>query len=407
MQRYNMRSIIILGAGIMQIPAIKTAKELGLFVIAVDRDKNAVGFEYCDLALDIDTKDIDSLLRFAVNNKYKYNISGVFAAADNAVSAAAINEQLNLIGVNSFSARYSNNKSLSKQLWLKNNVPTPLAKEVKTIDEAKNAIDKIGLPCMVKAVDSSASRGTQKLERIEDLEAALYEAFMQSTTHTALIEEYVEGEEYSVETVIYNGKQYRFGIAKREYDMLPLPIETGHVNPAFLPKKTEEEMYEVVKNAALALKINNAPAKADMIIRKKDNKIMILEMAARLSGGFHSQYTTPLSSGMEPIKFVIQLTIGDIPDPDTYTPSKKRVSLCRAIFPKPGLVKKIEGVEEALKIKNVNQIFLTIKEGETISEYKNCAHRVCYVITSGDTYEQANYAFELAKKTIKIYTWSF
>lgn len=397
-----MKSIIILGAGIMQIPAIKIAKELDLFVIAVDKNKDAIGFGFADLPLPIDTKDAKTLVDFAIKNKDKYNIKGVFAAADNAISAAAINEKLGFVGVSSFSAVSSNNKWLSKQLWLENNVPTPFATEVKTIEEAKAAIDKIGLPCMVKAIDSSASRGTQKLIKLRDLEKALNEAFSQSSTHTALIEEYIEGEEYSVETVIYNDKQYRFGIAKREYDMLPLPIETGHVNPAFLDDDTANNMYEIVLKAANTLKINNAPAKADMIIRKKDSKIMILEMAARLSGGFHSQYTTPLSSGMNPIKFVMQLTIGEMPALETYYPKYKHVAICRAIFPPCGFVEKIEGVKEAKEIKGVNEIFLTIKEGDTISEYKNCANRICYIITSGENYEQANNAFILAKQTIKF-----
>ena len=397
-----MKSIIILGAGVMQARAIQTAKDLGLYVIATDRDRKAVGFEYADLKLVIDTKDIQSLVDFALNNKDIYNIKGVFAAADNAITAAAINEALGLIGVSSFSAKSSNNKWLSKQLWLKNNVPTPLAVEVKTIKDAKKAIKEIGLPCMVKAIDSSASRGTQKLESISNLEIALEEAFRYSSTHSTLIEEYVEGFEYSVETVMYNSKQYRFGIAKREYDLLPLPIETGHINPAVLDSKTQEEMYNIVYNAAAALKIDNAPAKADMIIRKKDSKIMILEMAARLSGGFHSQYTTPLSSGMDPIKFVMQLTIGEKPSIDTYMPKINKVALCRAIFPKPGYVEKIEGIEEALKIKGINKIFLTIKEGDTIEDYKHCAHRVCYVIASADNYQEADNAFRLAKNTINF-----
>ncbi len=400
---HNAKSIIILGAGIMQIPAIKIAKELGLFVIATDRDKNAVGAKFADLFLPIDTKDIASLLEFVNNNKDKYNIVGVFAAADNAISAAAINERFGFIGVSSFSAFSSNNKWNSKQLWLENNVPTPNAIEVKTLDEAKKAIDKIGLPCMVKAIDNSASRGTQKLDNIKYLESALEDAFNHSSTHTALIEEYVEGQEYSVETVMHNGKQYRFGIAKREYDMLPLPIETGHVNPAQLDDKTSEEMYDIVYKAAKALKIDNAPAKADMIIRKKDSKIMILEMAARLSGGFHSQYTTPLSSGMNPIKFVMQITINQTPTMDTYTPKYNRVALCRAIFPPIGIIEKIEGLEEALKIDGVNEIFVTLKEGDKIAPYKNCADRVCYVITSADNYNDANYAFNLAKQTIKFH----
>ncbi|OSS41183.1 hypothetical protein DESAMIL20_736 [Desulfurella amilsii] len=397
-----MRSIIILGAGIMQVPAILTAKDLGLYVIVVDRDEEAVGFRYADLKLAIDTKDKKTLVEFAVNNKNKYNIKGVFAAADNATTAAAINEALGLIGVSSFSAKSSNNKWLSKQLWLSNNIPTPHALEVRTLKEAKKAIEKVGLPCMVKAVDSSASRGTQKLESISNLEFALEEAFRYSSAQSALIEEYVEGFEYSVETVMFNSRQYRFGIAKREYDLLPLPIETGHVNPAVLDSKTEEEMYKIVYNAAVALKIDNAPAKADMIIRKSDSKIMILEMAARLSGGFHSQYTTPLSSGMNPIKFVMQLTISDEPSLDTYTAKMNKVALCRAIFPKPGYVEKIEGIEETLKIKGIHKIFLTIKEGDTIDDYRHCAHRVCYVIASLDNYQEADNAFKLAKNKISF-----
>lgn len=397
-----MKSIIILGAGIMQIPAIKIAKELDLFVIAADKNKNATGSDFADLPLPIDTKDAKTLVDFAIKNKDKYNIKGVFAAADNAISAAAINEKLGFVGVSLFSAVSSNNKWLSKELWLENNVPTPYATEVKTIEEAKAATDKIGLPCMVKAIDSSASRGTQKLIKLKDLEKALNEAFSQSTTHTALIEEYIEGEEYSVEMVIYDDKQYRFGIAKREYDMLPLPIETGHVNPAFLDDDTANNMYEIVLKAANTLKINNAPAKADMIMRKKDSKIMILEMAARLSGGFHSQYTTPLSSGMNPIKFVMQLTIGEAPALETYYPKYKHVAICRAIFPPCGFVEKIEGVKEAKEIKGVNEIFLTVKQGNTISEYKNCANRICYIITSGENYEQANNAFIHAKQTIRF-----
>jgi biotin carboxylase len=395
--------MIILGAGIMQIPAIKTAKELGLFVIAVDKNKDAIGFKYADLALPIDTKDIDNLVDFAVKNKQKFNISSVFAAADNAKSAAHINEALGLIGVSKFSAYNSNNKWLSKQLWLANNVPIPFGKKVKSYEEALSVIEKIGLPCMVKAIDSSASRGTQKLENLKDLEKALNDAFRFSSTKEAIIEQYIEGQEYSVETVVYNGKIYRFGIAKREYDMLPLPIETGHANPANIPKDIEEKMYIIVEKAALALKINNAPAKADIIVYKSGN-IMILEMASRLSGGFHSQYTTPLSSGMNPIKFVMQLTIGQEPSLETYTQKYNKTAICRAIFPKPGYIKKIEGIDEALRIKNVNYIFLTVKEGDFVPNYKTCADRVCYVIVSADTYKKANDAFEKAKQTIKIIT---
>lgn len=400
------RSILILGAGIMQIPAIKTAKKMGLNAIAVDKNERAPGFKYADLALNIDTMDIDSLSDFVFKYKDKYNIAGVFAAADNAISAASLNEKFGFLGVSKFSAYNSKNKWRCKKLWLKHKVPTPFAVEVKNLEDAKKAIEKIGLPCMIKAIDSSASRGTQKIETYIELEEALNEAFKYSSTNTALVEEFVDGEEYSVETVMYNDTQFRFGIAKREYEMLPLPIETGHINPATLDPTLEEEMYKVVKKAASILKIKNAPAKADMIVRKQDAKVMILEMAARLSGGFHSQYTTPISTGMNPIKFVMQITIGDRPTPDTYTKHFKRVSICRCIFPTPGIIERIDGLEKAKKIKGVHHIFLMVKEGDKIEQYKNCAHRVCYVIVSGNTYNEANSIFEKVKNTISIKTRS-
>lgn len=397
-----MESVIIVGAGIMQIPAILTAKDMGFHVVATDMNPKAEGFAYADQSVVLNTKDIQGHIKFAVENQKKLNIVGVFAGADVARTVAGITNALGLPGISEETALVSNNKWLMKQRWMKDGVPTPKAMEVKSFSEAKAAVAEIGLPCMVKAIDNAASRGTRKLEEMVDLEEAFEDACKNSTMGTAIIEEFVTGTEQSVETVAFEGKQYRFGIVDRHYDMLPLPIETGHTNPTRLPKEIQEEIYKVVKMASDSLGITWGPAKADMILTWKGP--MILEMPARLSGGFHSQYTTPLSSGMDPIRFVLSMATGRGLDIEAHKAKFDHVAVCKAIFPGPGRVVSISGVEEAENIPGVDKIFMIAKVGDVIRPYSNCADRVCYVIAHGKDFDEADHIFNSVNETVKIKT---
>ncbi len=403
MESNKMKSIIIVGAGIMQIPAIKTAKGMGLNVIATDRNPSAEGFMYADVPVIMDTKDVKGHVEFAIENKEKYNIVGAFAGSDVAVTVAGITNALNLPGIPMDVAIRSNNKSLMKKKWLGDNVPTPISKEVDGIKEAILVIDELnGFPLMVKAIDSAASRGSRKVENVKELSDAISAAKKISSTKTAIVEEFVNGEEQSVETIVYNGIHYHCGIADRHFGFDPYPIEVGHTNPSRLPSQVQEEIYDVVAKAAISLGINFGPAKADMILTSEGPKI--LEMPARLSGGFHSQYTTPLATGVDPIRAVLNLAIGNPIPIEDVTQKWNKVSVCKAIFPKPGQIVRINGIKKAKQLKGIEQIFLLVKEGDIISEYKNCAHRICYIISVGDTYEEANERFEAASQTISIET---
>jgi biotin carboxylase len=386
----------------MQIPAIKTAKEMGLFVIASDMNPHAAGFEFADFPLILDTKDIQGHVDFALSNKKKFNISGAFAGADVAVTVAAITNALNLPGIPYEVAVRSNNKWQMKQCWLKNKIPTPYAEEVTTLDEAKRALKKVKLPAMVKAIDNAASRGTRKIDSEDELEDALNEAKKYSSTGTALIEEFVEGPEQSIEYIVFEGKHYRFGIVDRHFGFKPYPIEIGHTNPTQLSTSEQESLYNLTKNAAESLGITFGPYKSDTILTSKGP--MILELPARLSGGFHSQYTTPLSIGMNPIKAALHIAVGKDFPKGSVEHTVNRVAVCKAIFPKPGKITSISGINEARKIPGVEHVFLMVAEGDEISPYKNCANRVCYIITTGLNFSIAESVWEKASNTIQIIT---
>lgn len=220
-----MKSVIIVSAGIMQIPAILKAKELGLHVICTDKNEDAVGFKYSDVGVVIDAKDIKGHLKFVQENKEKYNIRGAFAGSDVAVTVAAINEILEVDSISPTVAEKSNNKWKMKEQWLKDGVETPNSIHVKTIEEAENAVNEIGLPCMVKSVDNAASRGSQLIKTQLELNYAFTNACQHSRTGTALIEEYITGKEYSVEAIILHDEVHIVSIAERFLGFFPIILK--------------------------------------------------------------------------------------------------------------------------------------------------------------------------------------
>lgn len=399
-QLQRQEGIIIVSGGLMQIPAVLTAKKLGLFTIATDGNPHAAAFKHADLGVPIDTRDIAATVKFALENKERYNIKAAFAGADVPVEVANIAKALGLPGIPVEVAERSHSKALMKERWLRDGIPTPKAIEVGTLKEAQLALKEIGLPAMVKAIDNAASRGSKKIVSENELSGALENAKAASTTSRALIEQYITGTEQSVETIIWNGRHYHCGMADRQFGYHPYHIETAHVDPSELPEETQRRIYEVVDAAADSLGINFGPAKADMMLTDKGP--IIIEMPARLSGGFHSQYTTPLSTGRDPIRAVMEISLGRKLDESLITPSQSNVAVCSGIFPPPGRLKAVHGVDAARQIQGVEQILITKKPGDVIEPLIDNGKRVCWIITVGGSRQEAQNIFAQVKQTIRF-----
>jgi biotin carboxylase len=392
--------IVIVSAGLMQVPAIKSARELGLFVIASDRDPNAPGFEFCDHKVVLDSKDAAGHVEFARANRERFNIRGAFAGSDVAITVAAMTQALGLPGIPPEVAARSNNKAMMKERWLRDGIPTPFGAEATTLAEAAKILERVGFPAIVKAVDNAASRGSVKIESKEELPAAFEAAKAASRSGTAVVEQYVIGAEQSVESIVWQGRHYHVGMADRQFGYHPFHIETAHFDPSELPGDTQRRIYEVVDAAADSLGIDFGPAKADMILTRDGP--MILEMPARLSGGFHSQYTTPLSTGKSPIKAVLELAVGRPLNEAHLRPTRDRVAICSGIFPPPGLITAIHGVEAAKALPGVEEVFLTRKPGQRIEPYRDNGNRVCWVITTGADRREALANFKAAEALVRF-----
>jgi len=109
----------------------------------------------------------------------------------------------------------------------------------------------------------------------------------------------------------------------------------------------------------------------------------VMEMTARLSGGFHCQYTTPLACGTNNIRAAIRIALGEAPDMQDIIPQKKACAISKGVFPKPGVIKSIRGLEEARRVPGVAEIFVLRQVGERVGPYEHGADRPAYIIAAG------------------------
>ena len=398
-------TILIVCGGLLQVPAVEIAHGLGLKVVMTDANVGAAAMRLVDEPVALDTFDVPGHLRLVDQLKRRYNLRGVFAeGADVEVTVAAAAAHAGLPGIPVEAARNTKNKVRTRQALDHAGIPNPPWAEVKTLDQAQTAARRIGLPLMMKAVDNSASRGTSRVDDASGLAGALAAAKAASTTGTALLEGCFTGEEQSVEILFdEHSRVHRLNIVDRPFDRSgAYAIELGHVNPTALGPAEQDALFALAELAAAATGVRFGAFKADTIWTPDGPRI--IEVTARLSGGFDCQYTTPLSSGRSFIRAAMCLSVGRPIDPADLTPRWRRHAAAWVAFPDPGRVVQIGNVEDVLKLPGVAEVFLRVGSGDVIQPYRDCGARPAFVIAVGDTREQAISRAQAGAAALKIET---
>ena len=381
-------AIIIVTGGIFQIPAVEEARKLGLKTIVTDGKKNAVCSSLADEFYVIDIYDIPKHLELIKKIKTKYNIKGVFTEGSEAtITVAEVAKFLHLKGISPESAKKCKDKILTRQLLEKAKIPIPKWKEVKK-NTILNEARKIGFPIIIKSSNNSGSRGSTKLFNEKGLNSAYNLAKKNSSTGKVLIEEFLEGEEQSVEIFFDENQKCTFlNVVDRFFSNGKWSIELGHVNPTKICQKTELELFNLTKKSSHVMSVNFGVFKADTIITKSGPKI--LEVTPRLSGGFDSQKTTPISSGRNFIRAAMRLSLGLPIDKNDFIHKQKKFSAVWAVLPNPGKIKSVKGINEVKKMKGIKEIIILKNKNDKIPEIINNAQRPAYIISEAETYDQA------------------
>lgn len=300
------KKLLILGGGEMQVPVIEKCKSLGFYTIVTDMSEQAPGFRFADLSLIMDTNDTSATLNAAKENK----VDGILTTSDAPVNTVAyVCHELNLFGLSKKSAEISTNKVLQREILKENDFKTPGYKKIKDSNEINSKTWEMSFPVVVKPVDSSASRGVCKVSVFEELNEAVANALSFSKSGVVVIEEFIEGREYSIESLTQNGITYIIAITEKGVvGNSSYFVEERHIIPADLTQEKSIEIEQYVKQIMVLFNIDNSATHIEIKMTKTGP--VLIELGARLGGDFIASDLVPLATGVDMLENVILIALG-------------------------------------------------------------------------------------------------
>ncbi|HXL98819.1 MAG TPA: ATP-grasp domain-containing protein [Rhizomicrobium sp.] len=402
------KTILIVSGGIEAADAAKRAKEMGLYVVVSDRDPEAPGFAFADSCIIADVYGADETAAAADRfNRKICKIDGVICvAADAPQTTAAVAKRLNLPGLSPESARIACDKLAMKERFLAAGVAIPWFSPVATPQALQRMAIERGRDLVIKPVDSRGSRGVQRVAQVADLDKAFALAREHSPTQRVMVEQYLDGPQVSTESIVVNGRCFTPGFSDRNYEFLeryaPFFIENGGDLPSHLPADTQAKVREMVARAAQALGIVNGTVKGDIVVHNGEPHI--IELAARLSGGFFCTREIPLNTGVDFIGAAIKVALGESVTAEELEPKEFTPVIQRYAFPKPGRVTSVAGADEARRIPGIAEVVITAKPGDIIPPAGDKRPSGAMVLATGTSRENALAAANDALSHIRIVT---
>lgn len=308
-----MKKIVIIGAGEFQLPLIEKARSLNYETHVFAWEEGAIGKEIADYFYPISIVEKEEILKICK----EIDPDGVTSIGSD-LAVLTVNYVASNLGLTcnpEESVLITTNKYLMRNAFKENNIPIPNFIKVQNslnIDE----LSDFSFPIIVKPTDRSGSRGITKIEKIEDIESAIEIAIENSFEKSAIIEEYIDGNEYSCECISYQGKHTCLSFTKKFTTGNPHFIETGHIEPSDLSQEQINNFTKEIFKALDALKIENGASHCEFKVTP-NGKMMIVEIGARMGGDCIGSHLVELSTSQDYLKMVIEVSCGNPPTINT------------------------------------------------------------------------------------------
>lgn len=374
--------LFIVGASILQLPAIKTAKEMGLTVAVADISPKAVGIPYADVYYNVSTVDENGIYEAAKD----FGADGIMTLATDMPmrSVAYTCCRLGLCGIDYETAIRSTDKAEMIRAFDNAGLPVPYYALPENLDDAVNLGKKLGFPLVCKPVDNSGSRGVSLVCDPSELKDAVRYGAEYSPSGRVILEEYLVGSEVSVEVVVWQGEATVLAVTDKLTTGAPHFVETGHSQPSRLSFEDVSKVEKLAKDAVKAVGIAMGAAHVEIMVTKKGP--VLIELGARMGGDCITTHLVPLSTGINMIKANINIALGVRP---SVTPLFSRGAAIRYVLPERGIIRSIDGAQIAECMSGVKRVEIMKRAGDTVTAVRNSNDRLGFVITQGETVDQA------------------
>lgn len=313
-----MQKLAIIGASYLQEPLVLKAKEMGLYTFCFAWEDGAVCKDLVDEFFPISIVEKEEILKICQQE----HIDGICTIASDvaAPTVAYVAHKMGLVGNDHEAAVRANNKFAMRNAFMAADVPCPKFAMVKS-DEATKWLNGemakemgLELPLIIKPTDRSGSLGVTKVTSWDQFAFALTFALDKSFKKEAMVEEFIEGREISVEFISYHSKHYPLQITDKVTTEAPHFVELEHHQPSTLSPEMYKQIYEITDRALTALGLTNGASHSEYKITK-EGRIAVMEIGGRMGGDFIGSDLVRLSTGYDFVKGVIEVALGEFEEP--------------------------------------------------------------------------------------------
>lgn len=375
------KSVLVFGVGELQISIITRAKAMGLFVVGIDPFEDAVAKDYCDAFEVVGGQDFIGTIDVAK----KYKVSAIVTAATDKplVMMARVAEELHLLFFSVETAEWSTDKFQMKQRFLEGGVPCARGRLIHNSEEAQD----LYFPLICKPRDNSGSRGVKLCRDLIELDSCIKEALEVSKFDTVLVEEFIEGREFSIESLHYDGKSEVIQFTEKKTTEFPYNVELGHQQPANLTDDQRNQISDIISKIASCMHFENCPSHTELKINERG--IFVIETSPRLGGDYITSTLTPLSTGINLEDQLLHIALGE--PVDTTTGRVDKASAVCFFSLSEGKVKAIDSrINEVSKWPNVHSFHLKLKAGDTVNKITSSLNRYGQFIVTSDSREEVD-----------------
>lgn len=387
-----MKKIMILGAGIYQVPLIKRAKELGLYTIVVSIPGKYPGFDIADKVYYESTTNVETIYKIALQEE----IDGILTTGtDVAVKTIGyVCEQMGLKGISQRSAEYTTDKAKMKKRFVEGGVKTASFHTAYTVEDAIRITKKLGLPVMFKCVDKSGSRGIIKVESEKDIVSAFEFSLSYSNCNYIVIEKFLAGYEIGIDGYVSGDQRLIVPHAKIVHfnGMTKVPI--GHIFPIECSDQLYQDIMLQTNKAIDALQLDNCFFNVDAMIDGEE--CYIIEMGGR-TGATCIPELMSIYLGCDYYEKMIYNALGE-----EILFDKPKGKACAGQLIRSSKTGTIVSVELPTMEHNDGELMLDFDVDDKVNAFKVGPDRIGHIIVSGETVEEAFDKLIKLDKQVKI-----
>ena len=389
-----MKALVLCG-GLPQIALIKELKNRGITVILADMNEKVLAREYADIFYPVSVLDLDAVRKVAKDEQVDFIMT---VCADQVLQVVAqVAEELGLPWYIDFqTAENVSKKSYMKKIFAENGIPTAKYIIMALLEEDRLA--ELQYPMVVKPVDAYSSRGVKKVHNVQELREAFAVAVQVSRTKTAVVEEFVEGNEITVDVYVEEGRAHILCLS----DLYKIGEDGKFVInrsriPAAVSPKTEEDIRVIAQKIAEAFGLKNTPMLIQLIT--DGEKLSVVEFCARTGGGIKFRMIEKIA-GFDVVKAVVDLTLGEKPHVENVKKAKT-YTVNEFVYCKPGEFARAEGFEELLRDGVIAEYSIFKAPGTVFEDIRGSGDRLAYFSIEAEDLKTLREKHMLANQRIR------